>query len=285
MRVTVDDIDALINEAQGTKNELNGLAKIPETVDEVISILFDGPAIVGIHPFTEERACECDSVSFEFYDADRKQWRTAYEPECMIRRMDLPGINGSSYNNPSRNRGQRMEEEYPVISEPLITEEFRPYGGSPAHINAANDRRDREYAHLTAQRDALIRERAERLNSQTSSLEDAHSRWGTSRRAMVELSHALRRAGISPRAGSRLVSGRDIVLLRQRYLEGAISHDEFAYQVNWIFQRFLTEVAPRVGEPVSGALDENEVQVVQDAPGRWHVARRGDLRQDRPSHN
>ncbi len=280
MSITVDDIDALINEAQGTKNELNGLAKIPETVDEVISILFDGPSIVASHPFNEDAACECDYVSFEYYDRDRKQWRAGTEKECATQRMDLPGINGGSYSNPSRTRV--VEEEEAAIGEPLTAEEFRPYVGSPAHINAANGRRDREYARLVAERDALIRQRAERLNNQTSSLEDAHSRWETSRRAMVELSHMLRRAGISPRTGARLVSGRDIVLLRQRYLEGSISRDEFADQVNWIFQRFLTETAPRVGEPVSGALDENEVQVVQDGPGRWHVARRGDVRNDAP---
>lgn len=292
--MTVDDIDALIDEAQGTKNKLNGLEKIPETVDEVIEVLFDGWPIVARNPFNEDHACQCDAVQFEYYHDGRKEWVVATEPECATQRMDIPGLNGGSYSDPRRTPSDSEPWAPPVamvdddrgnlfpsgrgaaISEQTLSaDEFRPVRPEYEGMRFTNAGGDGEGSLAYSHRERLLRERAERLNNQTASLEDAHSRWATSRRVSEEVTQTLRRAGISPRHAARILGGRDFAVIRRMYLEGDISTPAFEEGVRNLIWRFVGEIAPRPGEPISEGLDEDQVQVTQDGPGRWHVTRRG----------
>lgn len=105
--LSVDAIDDVLTDVELYRARENGLEKIPETVDEVIEVLFGGPEIVGFRPFTEGIACECGLEEIEVWDGNDNVWRRIPVMECEDYRTDIPGL--AAYNGNERSRAISAE--------------------------------------------------------------------------------------------------------------------------------------------------------------------------------
>jgi hypothetical protein len=266
---TLKDIDALLGEAQETQNELNGLERIPETVDEVIEVLFgDEEGIVGRHPFAEGAACECEYVDYELFHPARGIWVEASELECEVPRTDIGVL--AKYNAAYRGILDGLHPGPPSAGPPSAGPPsaepvYDAYGNRVSSVTVTNARHDYDRQSL--------RSRVER----TAQLADAHERWVIARSAMEQATSVFRRMNMGARQAAAIFSSPSFQNAQREFLEGRSGISEFEAAVGAIlsarlgqsFELGLTPVAS--GEVIQES--DPDVEIHDFGGGRWTIHR------------